>query len=101
MPGVQYDDYKTRLGNLTLLEKPLNIVASNDFFSKKIPVYRKSKCYLTSSIAELTPLGVNTSIDRVNQKLLAFTEWTAASIERRQQLLVDLADDVWRVEILE
>lgn len=27
-PGKVYDDYKIKLGNLTLLEKPINIVAS-------------------------------------------------------------------------
>lgn len=26
-----YDDFKNRLGNLVLLEKPINIVADNDF----------------------------------------------------------------------
>jgi hypothetical protein len=28
-PEASYDDYKNRLGNLTLLEKPINIVAGN------------------------------------------------------------------------
>ena len=34
-PNTIYDDYKNRLGNLTLLEKPINIVAGNDFYAAK------------------------------------------------------------------
>jgi hypothetical protein len=34
-PGKNYDEYKALLGNLTMLEKPINIVAGNDFFDKK------------------------------------------------------------------
>jgi len=79
-----------------LLEKPINIVASNDFFSAKRIEYKKCKYYLTSSIAELTEVGQNTSISRINQKLLAFTEWNSVSIDKRQELLVNLALDIWK-----
>ena len=41
-PNAIYDDFKNRLGNLTLLEKPINIVAGNDFYSAKQTEYRKS-----------------------------------------------------------
>lgn len=41
-PGADYDEYKNRLGNLTLLEKPINIVVSNDFFLKKCKEYCKN-----------------------------------------------------------
>jgi hypothetical protein len=53
-PDVNYDEYKTKLGNLALLEKPLNIVGGNDFFQRKLEVYKDCKNYLTSSIAELS-----------------------------------------------
>lgn len=99
-PGARYDDYKNRLGNLTLLEKPINIVAGNDFFAAKKAEYRKCKYYLTSSLAELTTVGQNTSINRVNEKLKAFDEWSAASIEKRHELLIGLAGDVWKTEAL-
>jgi hypothetical protein len=49
-PGKTYDDYKTRLGNLTMLEKPINIVAGNGFFTDKKLEYVKSGNYLTRSI---------------------------------------------------
>ena len=34
-PDANYEEYKVKLGNLTLLEKPINIVASNGFFEAK------------------------------------------------------------------
>lgn len=99
-PGVEYDEYKTRLGNLTLLEKPINIVAGNDFFQRKAAEYRKSKNYLTSSIAEINTVGANTSINRINQKLQCFTDWTAANIDIRHEMLMNLAKEVWTTEPL-
>lgn len=95
-PGAVYDVAKTRLGNLTLLEKPINIVASNGFFDAKKPEYAKSKLYLTSSIAGLASVGVNTSITRINAKLRAFDTWSAKTIEERHILLADLVSSVWR-----
>ena len=65
-PGKAYDDYKVRLGNLTLLKKPINVVASNGFFEKKKPEYAKSGNYLTRSIAAVSTVGKNSSITRIN-----------------------------------
>jgi uncharacterized protein with ParB-like and HNH nuclease domain len=95
-PNVSYDDCKIRLGNLTLLEKPINIVAGNDFFSAKKTEYLKCKYYLTSSISELTTVGRDTSINRINEKLQSFDEWSAASIDKRHDLLIGLSRDVWK-----
>jgi hypothetical protein len=95
-PGVVYDDYKNRLGNLTLLEKPINIVAGNDFYTAKQVEYGKSGNYLTRSLVALTDVGQNTSISRINAKLEAFPNWNAASIEKRHAMLIALARDVWK-----
>jgi len=95
-PGSEYDDYKNRLGNLTLLEKPINIVAGNDFYSAKQPKYLKSNNYLTRSLVSLTIVGQNSSISRINEKLAAYADWDAKSIEKRHRLLMDLARDVWK-----
>jgi hypothetical protein len=96
-PNAGYDDYKNRLGNLTLLEKPINIVAGNDFYIAKQGEYRKSGNYLTRSLVELTKVGQNTSISRINEKLEAFPAWEATSIEKRHGMLIALAQDVWRI----
>jgi len=95
-PGMVYDDYKNRLGNLTLLEKPINIVAGNDFYTAKQAEYSKSSNYLTRSLVALTDVGQNTSISRINAKLEAFPTWNAASIEKRHGLLIALAQAVWK-----
>lgn len=100
-PDADYNDYKNRLGNFTLLEKPINIVASNNFFDKKKPEYRKCKHYLTSSIVEITTVGKDSSINRINGKLKSFEEWSAASIDERQAMLAELARDVWKTSLLE
>lgn len=95
-PEADYDAYKNRLGNLTLLEKPINIVASNDFYAAKQVEYRKSGNYLTRSLASLEDVGQNTSITRINAKLKAFPTWNAANIDERHQLLMALTQDIWK-----
>lgn len=95
-PGAAYDDYKNKLGNLTLLEKPINIIAGNDFYSAKQAEYKKSDNYLTRSLVELTSVGQNTSITRINQKLEYFPEWNATSIDKRHALLTALTKDIWK-----
>ena len=100
-PTAAYDDHKNRLGNLTLLERPINIVAGNDFYAAKQAEYRKSSNYLTRSLVELTSVGQNTSISRINEKLEAFPAWDAASIENRHGMLMALARDVWKTTPIE
>lgn len=100
-PGALYDDYKNRLGNLALLEKPINIVVGNDFYLTKLVEYRKSSNYLTRSLVELTNVGQNTSITRINEKLESFPEWDAASIDKRHALLMALAMGVWKISTID
>jgi len=100
-PGIAYADAKNRLGNFTLLEKPINIVASNNYYTLKCAEYKKSKHYLTSSIAELVQVGTNTSITRINSRLKAFDRWSASTIDERQNLLISLSQDVWKCDTLD
>lgn len=97
-----YSSYKVKLGNLTLLEKPINIVAGRDFFKDKKDEYKKCKNYLTSSLVELHTVGNNSSINRINDKLKAFSDtWTADSIDERQKMLIGLSELIWKIEPLE
>jgi hypothetical protein len=48
-------------------------------------------------LVELTKVGQNTSISRINEKLETFPVWEAASIEQRHSMLIALAQDIWRV----
>lgn len=94
--GADYANYKNRLGNLTLLEKPINIVASNDIYVSKTAEYKKSCTYFTRSLVELVPVGKNSSITRINEKLQSFSDWNAKSIDDRHDLLITLAKDIWK-----
>lgn len=96
--GEEYNDLKIRLGNLTLLEKTMNIVVSNDFFSKKVVEYAKSPFYISKSIAGLDNIGQNSAVTRLNQKLQSFNEWNKHSIYDRQEMLYNLSKDIWKIE---
>lgn len=95
-PDLPYDEMKNRLGNLTLLEMPINIVAGNGFYADKVSEYAKSGNYMTKSLSELTAVGQNTSISRINEKLSSFDKWEAEDIEKRQLLLVELVKEIWK-----
>ncbi|HNV18647.1 MAG: DUF262 domain-containing HNH endonuclease family protein [Candidatus Cloacimonetes bacterium] len=96
-PGKDYDQYKIKLGNLTLLEKTANIVASNDKYENKCAQYRASGLYFTRSLVEMPTIGTQSSVNRINQFLKVFPDWNAATIDERQQLLINLALEVWRI----
>lgn len=93
----EYDEYKVKLGNFTLLEKPINVVAGRNFFANKKPLYVHSKIYFTKSIAQKEEVGKNTSINKINEKLLCFNEWNKNSIDQRQEMLFNLSKEVWKV----
>jgi uncharacterized protein with ParB-like and HNH nuclease domain len=95
-----YEEYKIRLGNLTLFEKPKNIVAGNNFFDEKKKLYKTSQFYLTKSIAGLDVIGKDSSVNRLNKKLKEFDKWDARAIDERQGMLFGLAKDIWKVELL-
>lgn len=86
-----------RLGNLVLVEKPINASLGNKAFSKKRLVYPKSKLLLAQAISERPKVGVNTSIDRAVQDLESFTVWNEASVNERQENLRSLALKIWHV----
>jgi len=100
-PDADYDEYKNRIGNFTLLEKPINIIASNGYFKDKTPEYKKCNHYLTSSIVEKVEVGKNSTITRINEKLLSFDDWSAQCIDERQAMLAELAKDVWKTSLIE
>lgn len=95
-PDTTYGEQKNRLGNLTLLEKPHNIVAGNDFYQVKKDLYEKSGNYLTRSLVGLVKVGNNSSVNRINDNLRSFDEWTAESIDQRREMLSQLIYEIWK-----
>ncbi len=94
----EYDEAKNLFGNLTLLEKPINIVAGRKFYSEKKKEYSKSGNYLTRSLDKLDTVGKNTSINRINDKLQSFETWNSIdNIKDRQKMLAKLVHDIWKI----
>lgn len=101
-----------RLGNLTLLEKPLNSAVCNAGFDKKLEAYRDSKIVLTRAIGNPDLFGKNTSLQRAiglvttafnvhdSPAVEASSTWSGESIEFRQESMARLARDVWMVDQL-
>lgn len=92
-----YDELLYRLGNLTLLEQPMNGAIKNSPYESKVPVYAASNFYLTSSLHHLDEVGVNTAITRVNKQLLSFDHWDEETIAQRQEMLYNLSTEIWKI----
>ena len=93
----EYDRYKHLLGNLTLLEKPLNRSIQNQDYQAKVLVYESSTFYLTKSLNGLVDVGEDTAINRMNKKLSTWTNWNATSITERQEMLYSLTKEIWDI----
>lgn len=81
--GVGQDDFnnaKDRLGNLTLLEKRLNLEASDNPFDQKKSRYRGSDYKMANAVADYD----DWSIDRINQ---------------RTSDLAEKAVDIWNFQV--
>jgi hypothetical protein len=101
LPQSQKDIYSERLGNLTLLEKTINSSISDKYYQEKLSGYRESQIIITRSLAEIPYVGNNTQLNRAmnDLNLVKFTTWDHSSIEKRQQILVNIAIKVWGMEL--
>lgn len=96
---AEYDSYKMRLGNLTLLERTINTSISNRSYETKRPGYSQSAFLLTKSLVSKPQVGVNTQLNRAVNDLKQFGVWDSKTIEQRQQMLGQLAHRVWQVPV--
>ncbi len=97
----QIEEFKHRLGNLTLVEKPINASIANAAFSAKRVEYAKSNLLLTASIAGNSLVGSNTTINAAQRRLTHFDTWDSNSIEKREFMLLQLAHEVWGLPEIE
>ncbi len=95
----EYDDYKERLGNLTLLEMSINTSIQQNFFTFKATEYQKSNFILTKTIGIPFQVGVNTQPNRATAELKSWTNWNSESIKDRQDVLVKLAWQIWGITV--
>jgi uncharacterized protein with ParB-like and HNH nuclease domain len=95
----KYNDHVQMLGNLTLLERPINTSLKRAFFPEKCEKYKQSNIYLTRSIAHLDQIGTDTSVDRLTEYLWSFSVWDKDSIDKRHNMLYELSKRVWKIDI--
>ncbi len=86
------------IANLTLLEKPINVVAANKPLTQKLRDYEKSKLLLTSGISPAYRVGKNTAIDRALNNVASFDSWTNEAAVARLDSLVAIAKKVWGLD---
>ena len=91
--------YTYILGNLTLVEEPINLSVGNRLFEEKQKAYKQSEFLVTKSLGEKISVGVDTAVDRAAKHLFSFEEWTSKSIERRQEMMIGLAHKVWDMPV--
>jgi len=96
----EYHIFKNKLGNLALLERPINASIKRDFYEQKRIPYSSSIFYLTRSISKFDEGGKETSITRTNSKLKSFEEWDSQSIDLRHQILFNLSKELWSIKLI-
>lgn len=102
----EYSECVKRLGNLTLVEIAINRavnqankISQENWFDNKLIEYRKSNVLITKSIAGVENIGKNTAFNMfIKNNLHPFNIWNKKSIEDRQQLLYNLAKNIWKIE---
>lgn len=95
-----YDMYKQKLGNLTLLEQSINSSIGRDYYSDKKFAYSKSDVFMTRALVESQGLGGQGRMDQAGEKLTSHTAWTSRAINQRHNELMALAYDLWRFPVL-
>lgn len=93
-----YDRAVSMLGNLTILGQPMNSSVKNKPYSEKVIEYGKSSFVLTRSLSKKEDVGKNTAINKLNEHLISFSEWTDETIIQRQEMLLELSRIIWRME---
>jgi hypothetical protein len=102
-----YKNYVHRFGNLTLVElvinralNKVNKISQENWFNDKLIEYEKSEVLLTSSIAGFERIGRDTSFNVfMENNLKSFKEWNQTAIQQRQELLCDLAQNIWKIDV--
>ena len=87
--------YIYKFGNLCLLEKSHNASNQNKCFEKKKSAYKQSNFLFTKSIVEIPKIGEATKINQAVKCLKSFDIWNSQSIDQRQQMIADIALEIW------
>ncbi len=77
----EVEEFKNRLGNLTVMSKKKNSDLKSESFEKKVEVYKTSDIQITKDIAE------------------KYSEWSLENIIKRQEFLADIAVKTWNLKL--
>lgn len=101
------DEYKSfvyKLGNVTLLESTINQAVNNfndlqgNWFELKQNEYLNSSIISTNLLNNNFAIGNNTGINRFKADYdYCFQNWDKDSILKRQEIILDLVFDTWRI----
>lgn len=99
-----YYDHVYRMGNVALLEGVINQALSNcndmtaDWFDQKQKEYAKSNCLTVNLLDDEYGIGNNTAVNRFKMDHnYVFAEWNKETIQRRQEIMLELAFSTWRL----
>ena len=101
-----YQNAVTKLGNLTLLEAPINQslnfsndISTNEWFTSKKEAYLNSTILLTRTFSEIK-IGEQTAFNSfTNTALKTFDDWNAETIMERQEIFRKLILEIWKLEL--
>lgn len=99
-----YSNYVYKLGNVTLLESQINQAVNkfndlnSNWFELKQTEYINSALTITNLLNHNFSIGNNTALNRFkNDSNYVFQQWNKNNIERRQEILLELVFDSWRI----
>lgn len=80
-----------------MLEKTINSSIADNNYGVKKEGYRQSNILLTRSISEKPKVGKNTQFNHAIKSLNIdnFEHWNSEAIDKRQEILANLATKVW------
>ncbi|MEO0844204.1 MAG: DUF1524 domain-containing protein, partial [Cyanobacteria bacterium J06643_5] len=90
----------SKFGNLTLLERTINTSVSDKCYELKKIAYPESQIFTTRSLVKKPEVGNNTQINRAIKllQIQQFDDWNSETIDKRQQILTNIAKLVWSLE---
>ena len=93
-----FNMYKQKIGNLTLLEAPINTSIGRDYFESKKEAYLKSGIFMTRSITQSQAQG-NSSYTKAAALLPIYKKWDSSTINSRQQDIKQIATAIWKFNL--
>ena len=100
-----YSNWVAKIGNLTLVESPINqsIGKLNDlkdhaWFRQKLRAYENSSVQLTKTLSSNSRIGKNSAYNKfIDEKMFKFDKWQTEDIELRQEMMKELMLDAWKL----